>query len=286
MITDMATSRLDHRDILGSQLPFRGLLPIFLTATLQEELYMTRIISLAICLLVCTAHFVPAFGAEPVKQMVSHGVAVEHVKAPSGNGYEIFAQGNFVFDFCIRRPSPSDKAIVLCVPAAFTRHDNHIDGVFVANGVMGNATAVNHDLGGALVITNGSCKLIDTSKGAKLTPQFLKEIQKNGSSLFQQFLLVHNGVPATFRDQSKFQRRAIGLTTQGTCKIFQSDKPISFSTFNGDLVAMGVTEALYFDMGAWDEGWYRHATTGKTITIGLDRSRTNRQSNWLVLKKP
>ncbi|MBK7748810.1 MAG: hypothetical protein IPI39_16325 [Candidatus Obscuribacter sp.] len=89
-----------------------------------------------------------------------------------------------------------------------------------------------------------------------------------------------------FETRVNFQRRAIGLTKQGAYKIFQSDKAISFSTFNRDLVSMGVTEALYFDMGAWDEGWYRHATTGKAITIGLDRSRTDRQSNWLILKKP
>lgn len=205
---------------------------------------------------------------------------------PGGNLYKVFTQGKLVFDFCVRRPATSDSDIVLCIPAAFTRHDNNIDGVFVASGSIGNATAVNRELGGAMVITNGHCKLLDTNKSALLSPDFLQSIKKTNGSLFQQFLLVHNGKPAVFRDQSKFQRRAIVLTKQGTYKVFESDKAISFSTFNSDLVSMGVTEALYFDMGAWDEGWYRHATTGKTITIGLDRSRTKRQSNWLILKKP
>ena len=213
------------------------------------------------------------------------GFAVEHLKAASGVTYQIFPQGNFVFEFCITRPSTTDSDIVLCIPAAFTRHDNKIDGVFISNGVIGNASAINHELGGAMVIENGQCKLLATNKATTLSAAFLESVQKAKGSLFQQFLIVHNGSPATFRDQSKFQRRAIGLTKQGTFKIFESDKAITFSTFNNDLAALGVSEALYFDMGAWDEGWYRAATTGRTITIGQDRSRTDRQSNWLVLKK-
>lgn len=246
---------------------------------------MLKILSLAISLLLCATLLSAAQAADSSDKKANKGIAVEYVKVPSGNLYQIFAQDKLVFDFCTRRPATSDNDIVLCIPAAFTRHDNKIDGVFVASGAIGNATAVNRQLGGAMVIAKGHCKLLDTNKSALLSLEFLETIRKANGSLFQQFLLVHNGKPAVFRDQSKFQRRAIGLTKQGTYKIFQSDKAISFTAFNRDLVSMGVTEALYFDMGAWDEGWYRHATTDKTITIGLDRSRTDRQSNWLVLKK-
>lgn len=213
------------------------------------------------------------------------GITVEHVKAASGVIYQLFPQGKFIFEFCTMRPTATDKDVILCIPAAFTRHDNKIDGVFTSNGLIGNANAINHDLGGAMVIRNGQCKLLATNKATTLTPTFLESVQKAKGSLFQQFLIVHNGNPAVFRDQSKFQRRAIALTKQGTFKIFESDKAITFGTFNNDLAALGVSEALYFDMGTWDEGWYRDATTGKTITIGLDRSHTDRQSNWLVLKK-
>lgn len=246
---------------------------------------MSKIHSLTIGLLLCATLFAPLHAADSSRTKVNMGIAVEHVKVLNGS-YEVFPQEKFAFEFCTKRPATADNNIVLCIPAAFTRHDNKIDGVFVANGAVDNATAINRELGGAMSIKSGHCKLLDTNKGALLSPEFLESLKKDNVSLFQQFLLVHNGTPATFRDQSKFQRRAIGLTKQGAYKIFQSDKAISFSTFNSNLVSMGVTEALYFDMGAWDEGWYRHATTGKTISIGLDRSRTDRQSNWLILKKP
>lgn len=48
------------------------------------------------------------------------------------------------------RPATSDSNIVLCIPAAFTRHDNNIDGVFIVSGSIGNATAINRELGGAM----------------------------------------------------------------------------------------------------------------------------------------
>ena len=240
---------------------------------------MSNLVHTAISLVVYLASACPVFAAD------SKGIAVERVKAASGVIYQLFPQEKFAFDFRTTRPSTADNDIVFCIPAAFTRQDNKIDGVFISNGVIGNGNATNHELGGAMVIEDGQVKLLATNKGATLTQQFLESVQKARGSLFQQFLLVHNGNPAIFRDQSNFQRRAIGLTKQGTFKIFESDKAITFSTLNNDLATLGVTEALYFDMGAWDEGWYRHATTGKTITIGLDRSKTHRQSNWLVLKK-
>lgn len=240
---------------------------------------MLKLVTTVIGLVLCLANVPPLLAAN------SKGIAVESVKGASGVVYQLFPQEKFALEFRITRPLSTDNDIVLCIPAAFTRHDNKIDGVFISNGIIGNETAINHELGGAMEIENGQCKLLSTNKGATLNRPFLNSIQQSKGSLFQQFLLVHNGTPAVFRDQSKFQRRAIALTKEGNFKIFESDKAITFSTFNNDLAALGVTEALYFDMGAWDEGWYRHATTGKAITIGLDRSLTRRQSNWLILKK-
>lgn len=255
---------------------------------------MFKAINTTIILVLCLASISPAHAVDANSNKGNtnnksnesiKGIAPASVTAKSGVVYQLFPQEKFLLDFRTVRPSTSDNDIVFCIPAAFTGHDNKIDGVFICNGAIGNANAINHELGGAMVIENGQGKLLTTNKGATLSQQFLESVQKSKGSLFQQFLIVHNGTPAVFRDQSKFQRRAIGLTKQGTFKIFESDKAITFSTFNNDLETLGVTEALYFDMGAWDEGWYRHATTGKTITIGLDRSKTNRQSNWLVLKK-
>jgi hypothetical protein len=192
---------------------------------------MSSLVNTAISLAVYLASACPVLAAD------SKGIAPTSVKAASGVVYQLFPQEKFALDFRTVRPSTSDNDIVFCIPAAFTGHDNKIDGVFICNGAIGNGNAINHELGGAMVIENGHGKLLATNKGATLTQQFLESVQKSKGSLFQQFLIVHNGNPAVFRDQSKFQRRAIGLTKQGTFKIFESDKAITFSTFNNDLAA-------------------------------------------------
>jgi hypothetical protein len=46
-------------------------------------------------------------------------------------------------------------------------------------------------------------------------------------------------------------------------------------------VSLGVRDAIYTDMGGWDEGWYRDGV--KVRTIGLMRGSTRRQSNWFVM---
>jgi len=206
------------------------------------------------------------------------------IKAASGVTYTFFPKGELVFDFVVSRPAETQSDIYLCVPAAFTAHDDKVDGVYVSNGVLRNEQKVDKELGGAMIIESGNCKLLSTDKGKMLTGEFLKGIQKAHGSLFQQFLIVHECKAASFKDKSKFQRRAVYETTNGSFGIVESDLPITFSVFNDDLVALGTREALYCDMGAWDEGWYRSASGDKVVKIGLDRSFTNRQSNWLLLK--
>ena len=157
---------------------------------------MFKVISTAISFVICLAAACPVQAADgySVKEFKGNtgnkqnkkstgttdttGFAVEHLKAASGVTYQIFPQGNFVFEFCTTRPSTADKDIVLCIPAAFTRHDNKIDGVFISNGVIGNASAINHELGGAMVIENGQCKLLATNKATTLSAAFLESVQR------------------------------------------------------------------------------------------------------------
>ncbi len=220
-----------------------------------------------------------------VAALAGNELVPKRVKLASGVVYTLFPQGNLAFDFVVARPSPMRADIQLCIPAAFTTPHHQIDGIFISNGAIGNENAVNKDLGGAIIIENGKCRLFSLDKGAALNEEVLRGVQQAQGSLFQQFLIVHECKPASFKDTRKFQRRAICETSKGTFGIVESDRPISFATFNDDLVALGIKEALYADMGAWGEGWYRNATTDKIIKIGLDRSLTNKQSNWLLLKK-
>ncbi|CAN5149541.1 hypothetical protein BH10CYA1_BH10CYA1_60170 [soil metagenome] len=210
----------------------------------------------------------------------------KRIKTTSGVTYTMFPKGKLVFDFVVSRPARTQSEVYLCIPSAFTTPYDQVDGVYISNGLIGNAHGVNKELGGAMLIENGQCKLLSTNKGTMITEKFLNDVQRGRGSLFQQFLIVHDGKAASFKDKSRFQRRAVCETTKGTFGVVESDKPITFTTFNDDLVSIGIKEALYCDMGAWDEGWYRSGTTGEVTKIGLDRSLTNRQSNWLLMKAP
>ncbi len=212
------------------------------------------------------------------------GISPKRVTAASGVVYTLYPQDNLVFDFVVSRRAETQTDIYLCIPSAFTTPYDRVDGVYISNGSIGNAHGVNNELGGAMLIENGKGKLLSTDKGRMITDEFLQGVQESHGSLFQQFLIVHECKAASFKDKSKFQRRAVCETTKGTFGVVESDRPITFTMFNDDLVSLGMKEALYCDMGAWDEGWYRSGTTSKVTKIGLDRSLTHRQSNWLLLR--
>ncbi len=214
----------------------------------------------------------------------ANGISPEWVKAKSGELYSLFAKNDFAMDFALQRPSQKRLNVVLSIPAAFTTHDNRVDGVYVHSGKIYRQDSINKDLGGAIVIKNGECKMFATASGSLLTPSLLQSVQQSNGSLFQQFLIVANSRPASFKDKSKFQRRAILEFCDGRFGIVESTTPITFSTFIADLVCLGVRNALYLDMGAWDEGWYRNSGTGKVKVIGNDRSLTYRQSNWIIFR--
>lgn len=221
------------------------------------------------------------------KQMKSESkeqLVPRRMKAESGVVYTLYPQGKLDFDFVVSRPAQNQADIFLCIPSAFTTPDDRVDGVYISNGLIGNAKGVNKELGGAMIIERGTGRLLNTDKGSLITEKLLKNVQKTRGSIFQQFLIVHDSKAASFRDKSKFQRRAVCETAKGAFSIVESDRPVTFSMFNDDLVALGMKEALYCDMGAWDEGWYRSNPNSKVISIGQDRSRTDRQSNWLLLR--
>lgn len=151
------------------------------------------------------------------------------------------------------------------------------------NGILHHRHFVSNQFGGAAVLQNGLIDFITTDKGALLTKSFLRDLANKKASLFQQFLLVTDGKPSPFKDRTLFQRRAIVKFKDGQTAIFESKHALTLTTFGEDLKSAGVQNAMYTDMGAWDEGWYRDSS-GTIKVIGLDKSRTDKQSNWLTFR--
>jgi len=205
-------------------------------------------------------------------------------KASSGNEYTIFYQGSLSASFDIKRPKQSDDTVLLCIPCAFTSYVGSVDGVYICDGKLHHRHFVADNFGGAAVIQNGSIELMSTNKGKELTTKFLDDLVKKKASLFQQFLIVENGQPAHFKDKTLFQRRAIAKFKDGQTAVFESRTAITLTAFGHDLRGAGVTDALYTDMGAYDEGWYRDSEKN-VKAMGLDKSLTGKQTNWLILRQ-
>lgn len=209
-------------------------------------------------------------------------VTIDEKIVKAGNHYTIIYQNDCNMCFTNVRPSEKDTAIKLCIAAAFTRLDNGaIDGVYMIEGTNGK-DGVNSHVGGALKIINGKGTIFPTNKGYLLTDSLMNEMAKQKASLFQQIQLIEDAEPAKFKDKALYQRRAIVHFKSGKMAVAECRESLTLADFSRDLVELGVQDALYTDMGGWDEGWYRHPQTNKPVIIGLMRTSTEKQSNWLI----
>ena len=184
--------------------------------------------------------------------------------------------------FTTVRPKPTKSTIAMQVPAAFTVvKDRSVDGVYRWNQRVYQADKVNKTLHGTLVIRkDGSISIEQTKNGEGALE--LAEDPANKFS-FQQVLLVHEGVVQIRPDDKEWQRRAVAQYADGHWAIIESTDDLMLNDFSRDLVELGIVQAIYLDMGAWDEGWYKLNARSKAIVIGKNKSQTGRQTNWLLI---
>ena len=213
-------------------------------------------------------------------------ILVENKKTSGGNNYTIVYQNNCSMEFLDKRPADNDKSVQLCIAGAFTQLENYkIDGAYLCSGKIYNKNAVNHSVGGCIKIVKGIASIYPTNKGKLLTEKYLNDLAAQKASFFQQIQLIENGKAASFKDKAYFQRRAIVTFKNGKTAVVECAESLLLSEFSKELVELGVKNALYTDMGGWDEGYYRDPVSGKKVTIGLMKTHTDRQSNWVVFRK-
>lgn len=216
----------------------------------------------------------------------AEGLSISRLKGESGTHYSYFRKNDLAVGWGVKRPDRGDKAVMLSIPAAFTTTSGGVVGIYAINGKVHNRRAISKPIGGSLIIEDGDFKIFPTKKGAVFSDAFVSSLKKRRATLFQQFQIVVDGTPASFKDKKRYQMRALVQFKAKTDKgVIESKEEISFLTFNRDLAGLGVVNALYTDMGAWDEGWYRDPQNGRIVTIGNDRSATEKQSNWLYFYK-
>ncbi|MBX9572245.1 MAG: hypothetical protein K2X77_25345 [Candidatus Obscuribacterales bacterium] len=217
----------------------------------------------------------------------SSDLAVENMVAKSGVHYLLLKPADSVdVSFEIQRPQKSQAEVLACIPAAFSSKKGGISGFYAYGGEPYNIPTMDRAISGAIEFTNGKISIFDTNRGALINDELLKKLKRNKSSMFQQFQLVKDGHPEPFHDKSNYQRRCIAIMNNGKNAFIESDESITMTEFANDLAELGVANAVYTDMGPWDEGWYRNPENGKIVVIGHDRLLTGRQTNWAVFRRP
>lgn len=166
----------------------------------------------------------------------------------------------------------------LCVPASFSSPQNKIVGIFVENGsLISNIT--DEITNGVCVITNNDIEILPTNKYSENNT--IDSIDNN-YSLFQQILLINESkiVDCDVWGDTKYLRRAL-IIKEDKYSIAESYQPVSIKEFQESLRDIGVTDAVYLDMGTWSEGWFQDCQ-GKFIKIGRNMKNTDKQTNWIV----
>lgn len=211
-------------------------------------------------------------------------ISARKTTAKSGIHYTIISQGSAAAGFTTTRPEKKDSTVFLCIAAAFTNADNHaVNGFHMIRGE--GKGSVSKRVGGGVKIVNGRVTLMATDKGTKLSDSLIRVFRKEKASFFQQIMLVDDGVVSKFKDTALFQRRAIVTMNDGSGAVIESYEHIRLARFSADLAELGVRDAVYTDMGGWDEGWYRDPASGQTETIGRLRLQTDLQTNWFIYSK-
>lgn len=204
------------------------------------------------------------------------------------DGLKIMKPNFASVDLAFGNESPkNDKSVILCVGAAFTgerlskfSHSN-IAGDHAGGGEVykGYSCARNT---GAFVYSDGQWKFLYGKDKKNNYSTHLNSAAKNGGCGFAQEMMIYNKkrVKTTRSNDNTNIFRAL-CDKNGQLLIIQSSSFVEFGDFIDSLMAYGVDNALYLDMGTWSYGWCR--PTNDTFENLLFRIH-NYHTNWLIFK--
>ena len=215
----------------------------------------------------------------PVEQILPRDQTVIY---DTGTVYVIFPEYSDITLACGTRPSRSDPSITWCSGAAFQHeirlgftHEN-IDGDHAVNGVF-YESPYNKSSFSAFTFADGQFAFeFDNPSEA------IRKAADAGGSGFMQFGLIRDGetVMNISRPRARCYRTLAELN--GNLCIIDSIHMLHFEDFLAELHRLGVTNALYMDMGAgWNYSWYRDVL-GRVVTLfGLPVPWSH---NWVVFR--
>lgn len=186
-------------------------------------------------------------------------------------------------------PSEKDSTISLCVEAAFTGEllknfkSSNIAGDYVIDGVVHKGYKCKANTGFLY-----ADKSIFTIAVSDKCDEWIEIARKNKGYLFQQMLIVQNGENVyagnPIKPNSQNIYRSACIMNDGNFAVIQSMVSLSLTDYIELLIKIGVSDALYLDMGrGWNYGWYRETTYSPVVK--LFDYKTPYQTNWLVIRR-
>jgi hypothetical protein len=221
----------------------------------------------------CTSHAAPQ-------------VRVEARQTAKGEQYAVFYPEKLAIEVATSRPNPASENCFLSVAAAYTDLNTYqpLD-LLVCQGRLRQANATVGFLDGVLTIVGDSVTIGQLPRGQSPSSAQLAAVQRRQGTLLLQELVVFRGKNQRPAGGTAFQRRALVEFANHRLAVVESTADdLDMLHFGDDLVELGAQNALYLDMGDWDEGWYKDGRS--VVKLGNRRTRTNRQSNWLVFARP
>ena len=201
----------------------------------------------------------------------------------TGKVYVFFPKYSSIELVCGDRPSKSDGSITWCSAAAFQHtvslyfdHEN-IEGDHAVNGTL-YESPYNKNSFAAFVFAAGHFAFEFDSPS-----QAIREAASAGGSGFMQFGLIKDGQNIMNFDRPRARCYRTLAELNGHVCIIDSVNMLHFDEFMDELSRLGVTNALYMDMGAgWNYSWYRNAANKAVTLFGLPVPWSH---NWIVFKK-
>lgn len=175
---------------------------------------------------------------------------------------------------CGTVPSADDDSVIMFCEAAFTNYlmdeftHKNIQCSHASGGVFykGARTQRNN---GAFVYYDGNWKFVHRESNPSVLDAAIDSAAARGGMGFCQEMFIHNGleVEHTRKDENCNLFRAL-CSIDGKLCVADATDAVTFRDFIDNLLAAGVSEALYLDMGSgWNYSWYRPHSGDSPVII-------------------
>jgi hypothetical protein len=211
---------------------------------------------------------------------------VPNIKIDSVAGLKVIYPNFSRIDLvCQTMPSQDDESVIFVAEAAYTCKEyvkyplpefehKYIAGDHVTMGVREKGYPCKANTG-AFVYYDGDWRFLNRSYSHELDSAAM-----HGGMGFGQELIVHNYalLNTVRRDSPKNIYRAL-CEHSGTLCIVECAEDMSFGQFKAKLMELGVTHAIYLDMGSgWNHSWYRT----EDGVVELHPKGHSRCTNWIT----